>query len=253
MGDAVDGCRHGAAEPVRADRAMGSASGVRVRRGCHVVLGRDGADAGLHALSARGCGGRSVVVLALASVRRGGGPAARALRVSLAACTGLAPASDHGVFCADDPLRRRLRPRTADGDGSGACAATAQLAAGHRDSAQFSRDRRGHPPGSRAGRGRCRGDLERKPALVGRGQQLGFGFSAPLQPWFAGAGGVVLLALALNTGAALPIYWSLVFGSGRRLDRLREAWSNYWALFRGLVIPSCALFGVVVFRLLASG
>ena len=85
------------------------------------------------------------------------------------------------------------------------------------------------------------------------GTQLGFGFSAPLQPWFAGAGGVVLLALALNTGAALPIYWSLVFGSGRRLDRLREAWSNYWALFRGLVIPSCALFGVVVFRLLASG
>src|SRR5205807_4661037 len=34
------------------------------------------------------------------------------------------------------------------------------------------------------------------------GTQLGFGFSAPLQPWFAGAGGVVLLALALNTGAA---------------------------------------------------
>ena len=85
------------------------------------------------------------------------------------------------------------------------------------------------------------------------GTQLGFGISAPLQPWFAGAGGVVLLALALNTGAALPIYWSLVFGSGRRLDRLRDAWSNYWALYRGLVIPSCALFGVVVFRLLAGG
>ena len=63
----------------------------------------------------------------------------------------------------------------------------------------------------------------------------------------------ILLALALNTGAALPIYWSLAFGSGRRLDRLREAWSNYWALFRGLVIPACALFGVVVFRLLAGG
>jgi ABC-2 type transport system ATP-binding protein len=85
------------------------------------------------------------------------------------------------------------------------------------------------------------------------GVQVGFGGSAPLQPWLAGAGGVVLLALALNTGAALPIYWSLVFGSGRRLDRLREAWSNYWALFRGLVIPSCALFGAVVFRLLAAG
>ena len=85
------------------------------------------------------------------------------------------------------------------------------------------------------------------------GAQLGFGSSAPLQPWFAGAGAVVLLALALNTGAALPIYWSLVFGSGRRLDRLRDAWSNYWAMFRGLVIPACALFGVVAFRLLAAG
>ena len=94
-------------------------------------------------------------------------------------------------------------------------------------------------------------------ALVGAGAlwgvQAGFGGAAPLQPWLAGAGGLALLALALNTGAALPIYWSLVFGSGRRLDRLREAWSGYWALFRGLVIPACALFGVVVFRLLAAG
>ena len=85
------------------------------------------------------------------------------------------------------------------------------------------------------------------------GVQLGFGSTAPLQGWFAGAGGLALLALALNTGSALPIYWSLIFGSGRRLDRLREAWSNYWALFRGLVIPACALFGVVIFRLLAGG
>jgi hypothetical protein len=85
------------------------------------------------------------------------------------------------------------------------------------------------------------------------GAQLGFGGSAALQPWFAGAGGVALAALALNTGAALPIYWSLAFGSGRRLDRLRDAWSNYWAMFRGLVLPACALFGVVVFRLLAAG
>src|SRR5437879_5738386 len=98
------------------------------------------------------------------------------------------------------------------------------------------------------------------PALMGLiaasgawGIQLGFGGSTPLQPWLAGAGGIALLALALNTGAALPIYWSLVFGSGRRLDRLREAWSNYWALFRGLVIPICALFGLVVFRLLVAG
>ena len=85
------------------------------------------------------------------------------------------------------------------------------------------------------------------------GVQAGFGGSAALQPWLAGAGGVALLALALNTGSALPIYWSLAFGSGRRLDRLREAWSGYWALYRALVIPSCVLFGLVVFRLLAAG
>lgn len=98
------------------------------------------------------------------------------------------------------------------------------------------------------------------PALLGLiaasaawGIQLGFGGATPLQPWLVGAGGVALLALALNTGAALPIYWSLVFGSGRRLDRLREAWSGYWSLFRGLVLPACALFGIVVFRLLAAG
>ena len=98
------------------------------------------------------------------------------------------------------------------------------------------------------------------PALLGLigagalwGMQAGFGGTAALQPWLAGAGGIALLALAVNTGAALPIYWSLVFGSGRRLDRLREAWSGYWTLFRGLVMPACALFGLVVFRLLASG
>ena len=83
--------------------------------------------------------------------------------------------------------------------------------------------------------------------------QLGFGDATPLQPWLVGAGGIALLALALNTGSALPIYWSLVFGSGRRLDRLREAWAGYWSLFRGLVLPACALFGIVVFRLLAAG
>src|SRR5260221_496682 len=71
------------------------------------------------------------------------------------------------------------------------------------------------------------------------------------------AAGVLIAAasagVAVTTGAALPIYWSLVFGSGRRLDRLREAWAGYWTLFRGLVIPACALFGLVVFRLLAAG
>ena len=85
------------------------------------------------------------------------------------------------------------------------------------------------------------------------GVQAGFGGSAGPEPWLTGAAGVALLALALNTGSALPIYWSLAFGSGRRLDRLREAWSSYWALYRALVIPSCVLFGLVVFRLLASG
>ncbi|HEV2217890.1 MAG TPA: ATP-binding cassette domain-containing protein [Candidatus Dormibacteraeota bacterium] len=85
------------------------------------------------------------------------------------------------------------------------------------------------------------------------GIQFGFGGSAPLEGWLVGATGFALLALALNTGAALPIYWSLVFGSGRRLDRLRDAWASYWALYRSLVIPACALFGLVVFRLLAAG
>jgi hypothetical protein len=85
------------------------------------------------------------------------------------------------------------------------------------------------------------------------GAQVGFGSTAPLEGWLAGAVGAAVLALALNTGAALPIYWSLVFGSGRRLDRLRDAWSSYWAMFRSLVMPACALFGIVVFRLLAAG
>jgi ABC-2 type transport system ATP-binding protein len=85
------------------------------------------------------------------------------------------------------------------------------------------------------------------------GIQFGFGGAAPLEGWLVGATGFALLALALNTGAALPIYWSLVFGSGRRLDRLREAWSSYWALYRSLVIPACVLFGLVVFRLLSAG
>ena len=37
------------------------------------------------------------------------------------------------------------------------------------------------------------------------------------------------------------------------LTWLREAWTGYWALYRTLVIPSCVLFGLVVFRLLAGG
>jgi ABC-2 type transport system ATP-binding protein len=90
-------------------------------------------------------------------------------------------------------------------------------------------------------------------AAAAWGTEVGFGGSAPLQGWLVGAAGVALLALAVNTGAALPIYWSLAFGSGRRLDRLRDAWSSYWTLYRNLVIPACAVFGIVVFRLLAAG
>src|SRR5437879_6019718 len=90
-------------------------------------------------------------------------------------------------------------------------------------------------------------------AGVSWGTQVGFGGGAPLQDWLVGATGVALLALALNTGAALPIYWSLAFGSGRRLDRLREAWTSCWDLYRSLVIPACAVFGIVVFRRLAAG
>ena len=90
-------------------------------------------------------------------------------------------------------------------------------------------------------------------AGVAWGIELGFGGAAPLQGWLVGAAGVALLALALNTGVALPIYWSLVFGSGRRLDRLRESWASYWTLYGSLVIPACAVFGIVVFRLLATG
>src|SRR2546430_2058908 len=98
------------------------------------------------------------------------------------------------------------------------------------------------------------------PALLGLvlagvllGVQAGFGAPGPLQPWLAGAGGVALLALALNTRAARPIYWSFGFWSGRRLDRLPHARSSPWSVFRQLVMPACALFGLVVFRLLATG
>ena len=83
------------------------------------------------------------------------------------------------------------------------------------------------------------------------GVQLGFGPSAPLQDWLGGAGGVVILALTLNTAAGLPLYSALAFGAGSRLERLRAAWSDYFALFRGFVIPTCAAFGVVVIALLA--
>jgi ABC-2 type transport system ATP-binding protein len=85
------------------------------------------------------------------------------------------------------------------------------------------------------------------------GAQAGFGPSAPLAGWLGVGGGIVLLALTLNTAAALPIYSALVFGAGRRLDRLRAAWAGYFALYRGLVLPCCAAFGLAVIALLAAG
>ena len=84
------------------------------------------------------------------------------------------------------------------------------------------------------------------------GVQAGFGAGAPLSGWLGLAGGVVVLGLALNTAAALPIYHALVFGAGGRVERLRHAWSEYFALYRGLVLPCCALFGTVVLALLVT-
>lgn len=88
-------------------------------------------------------------------------------------------------------------------------------------------------------------------AAMAWGIQVGFGGSAPLQGWLDAALGVALLALAINTGAALPMYWSRIHGSGRGLERRREAWASYWALYRGLVVPTCAVFGITVFLLIA--
>jgi ABC-2 type transport system ATP-binding protein len=82
------------------------------------------------------------------------------------------------------------------------------------------------------------------------GAEVGFGPGAPLQGWLGLAGGVVLLALTLNTAAGLPLYSALAFGAGSRIERLRAAWSDYFALYRGLVIPVCAAFGLIVVALL---
>jgi hypothetical protein len=84
-------------------------------------------------------------------------------------------------------------------------------------------------------------------AAIAWGIQLGFGDTSLAQAWFAAAAGVALLALALNTGAALPMYWSRRPGSERGLESRREALASYWALFRALVMPACAVFGITVF------
>ncbi len=84
-------------------------------------------------------------------------------------------------------------------------------------------------------------------AAIAWGIQLGFGGTTLAQGWFAAAAGVALLALALNTGAALPMYWSRRRGSQRGLESRREALASYWALYRALVMPACGVFGIMVF------
>ena len=84
------------------------------------------------------------------------------------------------------------------------------------------------------------------------GAEIGFGPQAPLQSWLGVAGGIAVLALTINTAAGLPLYSALVFGAGSRVERLRAAWADYFALYRGLVIPVCAIFGIVVIALLIT-
>ena len=70
--------------------------------------------------------------------------------------------------------------------------------------------------------------------------------------WMLYAGIVVIALLWFGipgiTSRTPFVAASNAFGSGRRLDRLREAWTSYWALYRSLVIPACALFGLVAAR-----
>jgi ABC-2 type transport system ATP-binding protein len=84
------------------------------------------------------------------------------------------------------------------------------------------------------------------------GAEVGFGPHAPLQSWLGLAGGIVVLALTINTAAGLPLYSALVFGAGSRVERLRAAWADYFALYRALVIPVCVMFGIVVIALLVT-
>jgi ABC-2 type transport system ATP-binding protein len=84
------------------------------------------------------------------------------------------------------------------------------------------------------------------------GAEIGFGPQAPLQGWLGLAGGIVILALTINTAAGLPLYSALVFGAGSRVERLRAAWADYFALYRALVIPVCAVFGIAVIALLIT-
>ncbi|TMF39020.1 MAG: ABC transporter ATP-binding protein [Chloroflexi bacterium] len=168
LGDFLDGRGHGAPELLRRAGALGTAAGVRVRRGGHRVLGRDGSHARVHAVPARGRGGRRMVVPALAGLSRGRGRSARALRLSRAVRAGVSRPAHRGLPRADRDLRRDVRPRASDGDGRGPEAAACLVPAGNRPS-QRRRDRRGRAAGGRAGRHRR--DRERDGALdllVGR-------------------------------------------------------------------------------------
>src|SRR5260370_32560145 len=105
MGDAVDGCGDGAAFFVRRERALGPASGFRIRRRGDLVLGRDGPHARLHALSARGRGRRSVVVPALSGVGGCRGPTTCAVRVPLAPPGWIAAPPPPGVLSSSGSVR----------------------------------------------------------------------------------------------------------------------------------------------------
>src|SRR5207245_2020619 len=164
-----------------------------------------------------------------------------------------ATAPAHRLLRVDRSVWRGVRPRALDGDGFGTHAPPPQLAAGSRDPPQRGRGRGGRDDRGGFCRRRRDGKRRRSLALLVRRARSRDRIANRSHPGRVDDRAGLVLALAINTGAALPIYWSLVFGSGRRLDRLREAWSNYWALFRSLVIPSCVVFGLVVFRLLASG
>jgi hypothetical protein len=90
-------------------------------------------------------------------------------------------------------------------------------------------------------------------AAAAWGVQLGFGGGAPLAGPLDVAGGILVLSLTVNTGAGLPIFVGLAFGAGSRIDRLRAAWADYFAIFRSIVLPLCAAFGVCVAALLIRG
>lgn len=85
------------------------------------------------------------------------------------------------------------------------------------------------------------------------GAQIGFGPGAPLAGWLGLGGGIMLLALIVNTSSSLPVYTAAVIGGSGRLDRLRVAWRDYFDLYRLLVIPCCLAFGIAVALLMLHG